>query len=62
MARDYRPNLKQALRDDIFALECCGGCGRETGKFYILLDGMYAGTRYCRSCAVEHLYEMEEEE
>lgn len=57
-----KPNLKQAVRDDIFFIECCSGCGRETGKFYIVNSGMYAGFRYCRSCAIEHLYEMEDEQ
>lgn len=61
MARPYRTNLAQACRDDLFYVECCGGCGREHGKFYIVAHGMYAGTRYCRSCAIEHMNPEEEE-
>jgi hypothetical protein len=61
MVRQYRTNLAQAVRDDIFYVECCGGCGRETGRFFIVVDGMYAGTRLCRSCAIEHMNERDEE-
>ena len=60
MARIYRTNLAQAVRDDIFHIECCGGCGCETGKFYIVINGYYAGTRLCRSCAIEHMNDDEE--
>lgn len=61
MARP-RITMNEAQQNDIFAVECCGGCGRDSGKLYILLRGMYAGTRYCRSCALEILQEREWEE
>ena len=47
--------MKQAMEADLFATECCGGCGKESCRLYIQLEGMYAGTRWCRSCALEAL-------
>ena len=61
MARQYRTNLAQAIRDDIFYVVCCGGCGREHGKLYFVCQGMYAGMLLCRSCAIEHMNTEEEE-
>ena len=48
--------MQQAMKDDrFFIVECCGGCGKEACRLYIQLEGTYAGTRYCRSCALEAL-------
>jgi len=62
MARTNRPNMKHAVRMDIFTIQCCCGCGIESAKFYVVNEGMYAGFRYCRSCAQQHLIELREEE
>jgi hypothetical protein len=49
--------MKQAMRGNtpLFMTECCNGCGKEACRLYIQLEGTYAGTRYCRSCALEAL-------
>jgi hypothetical protein len=47
--------MQQAMKNELFAVECCGGCGKEACRLYIQLEGTYAGTRYCRSCALEAL-------
>ena len=47
--------LKAAIEEDIFAVECCNGCGCVPRRLYLQTDGMYAGNRYCRSCAVDAL-------
>lgn len=47
--------LKAAIEEDIFAVECCNGCGKEACRLYIQTEGIYAGNRYCRSCAVDAL-------
>lgn len=47
--------MKEALDNDIFAVECCNGCGCEPRRLYLQTVGMYAGNRYCRSCAVNAL-------
>ena len=48
-------SLKKAMDLDLFMTECCMRCGKEAVRLYIQLDGMYAGNRYCRSCALEAL-------
>ena len=47
--------LKAAIEEGIFAVECCNGCGSVPRRLYLQTDGMYAGNRYCRSCAVDAL-------
>ena len=47
--------MKQALDSELFTVECCNGCGKEACRLYIQIEGMYAGSRYCRSCATEAL-------
>ena len=51
--------MKQAMSWDdgspLFMTECCGGCGKEACRLYIQLEGVYAGTRWCRSCALDAL-------
>jgi len=47
--------MKQALDNGIFAVECCNGCGCVPRRLYLQTEGMYAGSRYCRSCATEAL-------
>ena len=49
--------MKQAKKAGLFLTENCGGCNKEACRLYIQLEGMYAGTRYCRSCALEALKE-----
>ena len=47
--------MQQAKKAGLFLIENCGGCNKEACRLYIQLEGMYAGTRYCRSCALEAL-------
>ena len=47
--------FKQALENDLFGVECCMGCGKEAVRLYWQIEGMYAGNRYCRKCAIEEL-------
>ena len=47
--------FKQALENDLFGVECCMGCGKETARLYYQIEGMYAGNRHCRKCAIEAL-------
>lgn len=61
MARPYRTNLAQAIRDDIFYVVCCEGCGREHGKLYYVCQGYEAGSLLCGPCAIEHMNEDDEQ-
>lgn len=47
--------FKQALDKDWFGVECCMGCGKEAVRLYFQTEGMYAGNRYCRKCAISAL-------
>jgi len=47
--------LKAAIEDGIFAVECCNGCGGSPPRLYMQTEGIYAGNRYCRSCAADAL-------
>lgn len=47
--------FKQAIDKDLFTVECCNGCFKKATRLYIQLEGMYAGNRYCRACAVKKL-------
>ena len=47
--------FNQAIDKGLFNVECCTDCGAERTRLYIQLEGMYAGNRYCRACAIETL-------
>ena len=43
--------INEALDRGIFYVEYCGFCHKEGVRLYYLVSGMYAGSRFCRSCA-----------
>ena len=45
-------SLNKAIDDGLFGVECCMGCGKEAVRLYYQTEGMYAGNRYCRKCAI----------
>lgn len=47
--------FNQALDKNLFGVECCMGCGKEAVRLYFQTEGMYAGNRYCRKCAIKSL-------
>ena len=54
--------MQQAMKwpTPLFVTECCGGCGKEGGRLYVIsYDHMYAGNSYCRSCFLETVNDQE---
>jgi len=47
--------MNHAIAAGLFAVECCNGCGKDACRLYIQTEGIYAGNRYCRSCAIDAL-------
>jgi hypothetical protein len=62
MARTHL-TLKHALENDMAFIRCCGGCGKEGCRLYVIsYDHMYAGFSYCRSCFLETVNDQGDEE
>ena len=56
MARTSRPTLKHALEYDQIIIRCCGGCGKEACRLYVIVaDHLMQGTSFCRSCVIEQM-------
>ena len=47
--------FNQALDKHLFGVECCMACSKEAVRLYFQTEGMYAGNRYCRACAIKSL-------
>jgi hypothetical protein len=51
--------MKHALENDLAFIRCCGSCGKEACRLYVLTEGTMAGVSYCIDCAVETLNDEE---
>lgn len=47
--------FNEAKKSGAISPECCNGCGNEARRLHMVVDGTYAGFRYCRPCMMQHL-------
>ncbi len=51
--------MKHALENDLAFIRCCGSCGKEACRLYVITEGTMSGISYCRQCAIETLNDEE---